>query len=145
MSTSLSKKPKFDHPIVTLVVVAITCSVLAAFGTRAFLSSRSSTDTCAAVVGSLRIEMGRSKVPSVFDEKAWDELTTQYNQVFENCDAATANDFATKEFNPWAAPALEVLRPTASTETGSSSSGASTAPASSVPTSTEVPATTTGG
>jgi hypothetical protein len=56
--------------------------------------------------------MGQTKVPSVFDEEAWEGLTNSYNKVFESCDPETAAQFAAEEFDPWAAPALSALRPT---------------------------------
>jgi hypothetical protein len=110
MKSSLSKKPSFDHPMITFVLIALTCSILAAFGTKSFLDSRQSSDPCAEAIGKLRLEMGQSKVPSVFDERAWADLNDKYNQVFDSCDVPTANKFVADEFDPWAAPALSVFR-----------------------------------
>jgi hypothetical protein len=112
--------------MVSLALIALTCSILAAFGTKAFIDSRSSSDPCAEVVGQLRLRMSQSKVPSVFDEKSWDELTDKYNQVFENCDPDTANKFAIEEFDPWTAPALTAFEAPAQAEPATSTT--STAP-----------------
>lgn len=106
------RKPLFDNPILTLAMVTIALSAASAYITFQIIGSRSS-DPCATALGRARVEMSQSEVPSVFDEVKWEGLTDQYNEIFAVCDSATATKFATEEFNPWAAPALEVLRPPA--------------------------------
>lgn len=123
--------------MVTFVLIALTCSVLAAFGTKAFLDSRRSADPCAEAIGKLRLEMGQSKVPSVFDEKSWSALNDKYNQVFDSCDPDTANKFVLDEFDPWAAPALSALRPDPAAAQPTTSAGNSESPAEPVTPSTE--------
>lgn len=124
------RKPLFDHPMLTLAITTLTLSVASAFITFKVVASRDS-DPCAAVLGRARMEINQTQVPSVFDTQKWDELTAQYNEIFAECDAETANKFANEEFNPWAAPALELLRPEASAATPSSSTpGTSVAPVS---------------
>jgi len=106
----LPKKPLFDHPLVTLVFVTLTLSIASAFVTFKVVASRTD-DPCGSIIGKARIEMKQDAPPSVFDEGKWASITDQYNEIFKVCDAATANKFASEEFNPWAAPALEILRP----------------------------------
>jgi len=108
----LPKKPLFDHPLLTLVFATLTLSLASAFVTYKVVASRGD-DPCGSIIGKARIEMKQDGPPSVFDEGKWGSITDQYNEIFEVCDAATANKFAAEEFNPWAAPALEILRPSA--------------------------------
>lgn len=110
------RKPLFDHPMVTLAITTLTLSIASAFITFKVIGSRDA-DPCARVLGRTRIEIKQTQVPSVFDAQKWDELTAQYNEIFAECDAETANKFATEEFNPWAAPALDALRPQAAPAT----------------------------
>jgi len=127
------RKPLFDHPMITLAVTTLTLSIASAFITFKVVASRDS-DPCATALGRARIEINQTQVPSVFDTQKWDKLTAQYNEIFAECDAETANKFANEEFNPWAAPALELLRPDAAAATPSSSTpGATVAPGSQNP------------
>jgi hypothetical protein len=128
------RKPLFDHPMITLAITTLTLSLASAFITFKVIGSRDA-DPCATVLGRARIEIKQSQVPSVFDAQKWDELTAQYNEVFAECDAETANKFATEEFNPWAAPALEALRPQTSTPApGSSTPDPAVSPTDTTPT-----------
>lgn len=122
------RKPLFEKPILTLALATLTLSAASAYITFQVIGSRSS-DPCATALGRARVEMSQSKVPSVFDEVKWQGLTDQYNEIFAVCDSATATKFATEEFNPWAAPALEVLRPPA----GSAANAAVPTPSGSSP------------
>lgn len=127
------RKPLFDHPMLTLAITTLTLSIASAFITFQVIGSRD-TDPCARVLGRARMEIKQTQVPSVFDAQKWDELTAQYNEIFAECDAETANKFATEEFNPWAAPALDALRPqAASAAPGASTPAAPAAPASTNP------------
>lgn len=128
MEPSLEKKPRFDHPMLTLAIVTVTLSLVAAFTTLRLMDSVKGSDTCADVIGEMRVEMGQTKVPSVFDEKAWEDLTNSYNKVFESCDPETAAQFAAEEFDPWAAPALSALRPTTNSTNSSTNPGSSSTP-----------------
>lgn len=137
------RKPLFDHPMLTLAITTLTLSIASAFITFQVIGSRD-TDPCARVLGRARMEIKQTQVPSVFDAQKWDELTAQYNEIFAECDAETANKFATEEFNPWAAPALDALRPQASATPDASTPSSATAPASTNPVSppAATPATT---
>jgi len=127
------RKPLFDHPMLTLAITTLTLSIASAFITFKVIGAREA-DPCASVLGRARMEINQTQVPSVFDAQKWDELTAQYNEIFAECDAETANKFATEEFNPWAAPALDALRPQAAPAApGASTPAAPTAPASTNP------------
>jgi hypothetical protein len=129
------RKPLFDHPILTLAITTITLSLASAFIIFKVYSSRDA-DPCAVALGRVRIEIKQSQVPSVFDTQKWDELTEQYNEVFVECDAETADKFAAEEFNPWATPALEALRPQGSaTDFGSSTPDPAVSPPNPAPSS----------
>lgn len=136
-----TRKPLFTNPILTLVFTTITLSLASAFITLKVIEANN-TDHCAIALGRARVEINQSQVPSVFDEQKWVKLTAQYDDVFTACDAETAAKYATDEFNPWAAPALEAFSPQGSVP---ASSPAAPSPGSSVlvpPVEPTMPATT---